>query len=176
MIIKHGCVILRAIEEKDFELLFSMINSPEIDLQTGAVRIPVSEAEQHEWIKSYRNSDQCIRLIIEVASGDSIGMITLNNIDWRNRTAFLHYKIDPDAKGRVKGDVFDAVCGVLSYAFLQMGLNCIEGTILTDNIFSRKLAKKVGFIEEGIMRQRLYFNGRYHDQISISILRSEFIA
>lgn len=35
MIIKYGCVKLRAVEEKDFELLLNMINAPEIENMTG---------------------------------------------------------------------------------------------------------------------------------------------
>ena len=176
MIIKHGCATLRAIEEKDFDLLFETINSPEIENQTGGWNLPVSTHEQKQWMLSHRNTEKSIRLMIELENGHTIGMVTLSNIDWKNRVAFIHYKVRNSLEGRIKGDMQDAVIGMLGYAFMELGMNCIEGSIMCSNTFSRKLAKKVGFTEDGILRQRIYKNGKYHDKVEISILRDEYIS
>lgn len=176
MNIVNGCAKLRAIEESDFELLFDMANSPEIEIQTGMGSYPLSSTEQKEWMRNFRNSDHCLRFVIELNNGKSIGLITLSNINNRNGTAFIHYKIRNRIEDRIKGDIFDAVYGVLDYAFMFLRLNCVEGAIRTDNVMSRKLARKLGFTEEGVMRQRIYSNGEYHDMVMISMLKEEFVS
>ena len=45
MIVKYGCVKLRAIEDKDFDLLFYMINAPEIENNLVGWNFPVSIRE-----------------------------------------------------------------------------------------------------------------------------------
>ncbi len=41
MNIEYGCVKLRAIEKKDFDLLFYLINSPEIESKTVGWHFPI---------------------------------------------------------------------------------------------------------------------------------------
>jgi RimJ/RimL family protein N-acetyltransferase len=167
---------LRAIEEKDFDLLFNMMNDPEIESLTGGWSLPISSTNQREWMSSYKNSNKEIRVIIELKNGTTIGMLALTNIDWKNRTAIIHTKINNSQEGRIKGDTIDAMQGFLRYAFLELGLNCITGAVLIEHTFSRKMTKKLGFKEEGLLRQRIYKDGIFHDQIPLSILRDEFIA
>lgn len=175
MIIKNGCATLRAIEEKDFELLFDMVNSPEIELQSGLGCYPLNSTEQREWMRNFHNNDKCLRLVVELTNGKAVGLVTLSDIDFKNGTAFLHYKVTPKTEDRIKGDMYDAVYGLLRYAFMSMRLNCVEGSIRADNIMSLKLAKKLGFKEEGLMRKRIYSEGEYHDIIPISVLKDEFL-
>lgn len=174
MIIKYGCATLRAIEDSDFELLFSMMNSPEIQYQHKMNQYPVNSGEQREWMKRFHNSDKCLRFVIELSNGASIGLVSLYDIDLRNGTAHLKYKVTPTGEGRMKGDVYDAVYGLLQYAFKWLRLNCIEGRFIETNYMSRKLAKKLGFKEEGLMRKRVFADGEYHNIIPASVLKEDF--
>ncbi len=174
MIIKNGCASLRAIEKEDFDLLYHMINDPGIERMIGGWCLPVSRHEQEKWMESFRNTDKNIKLMIELENGKTIGMVMLTNIDWKNRVALLEYKIGVPAEYRMKGDIYDAADGILSYAFNELGLNCITATIMEGNAFSIKLIKKLGFVQEGIMRQRIYKNGEYKDQIEYSLLKREY--
>ena len=174
MIIKNGCAILRAIEEKDFDLLFYLINAPEIEEKTVGWHLPISSNEQRNFMANYRNSNTDFRLMIELSNGKTIGMISLTQIDWKNRTATIGYKISASFEDRIKGDMKDAINGLLKYAFFELGLNCIISEILEDNIFSLKLAKKMHFVEEGILRERVYKQGKFKNQLIFSMLKSEY--
>lgn len=174
MIIKYGCVKLRAVEEKDFELLLNLINAPEIENMTGGWHYPVSCMAQKCWMENFENSDQCIKLMIELINSKTIGMISLENINWKDRAAAVSYKICAALEDRIKGDTLDALKGMIGYAFNEMGMNCIYAEILEENYFSRNLCKRAGFIEEGIMRKRVYKNGKYRNFVSVSILKEEF--
>jgi RimJ/RimL family protein N-acetyltransferase len=174
MYIKYGCAILRAIEEKDFDLLFFMINDPDIENQTGGWHLPVSSSGQKQWIATYRNTDNNIRLMVELSNGKTIGMVSLTDIDWKNRTASINYKVYASLEDRIKGDIFDGSMALLNYAFNELGLNCIYAKTIIGNIFSLKLQYKLGFKKEGEIRERIYKNGKFHNQIVTSLLKSEF--
>lgn len=174
MIIENGCVILRAIEEKDTGLLLRMINSPEIERAMGSFSLPVNEMQQREWIKNYKNTEKQMRFMIELVNGTTIGVIMLYDIDMKNGTAEVGYKIMADKESRIKGDMDDAMYGVLSYVFWELRLNCVSARTLTDNLPSERLLRRNGFTEEGILRKRVFQNGRYMDMKVFSILREEF--
>lgn len=175
MIIKCGCVTLRAIEEKDFDFLLFLINSPEIEQNTVGWNYPVSNLMQKQWMENFRNSLQSIKLMIELENSRTIGMVMLENLDWKNRTAEIGCKMSAKLKDRIKGDMQYALKGIIKYAFEELGMECICGTILEDNFFSRNLCKKVGFIEEGILRKRVYKRGKFMNLISVSLLKEDFI-
>ena len=176
MILKNGCVTLRAIENEDFDLLFYLINAPEIEEMIEGWNLPISSDEQKNWIQNYTNTNNNIKLMIELSNGKTIGMIMLTDIDWKNRQAAIGYKISAPAEDRIKGDMKDAINAILTYAFYELGLNCIRSLILEKNIFSVKLAKKLNFQMEGILRERIFKNGIFNNQIMFSILKAEYEA
>ena len=175
MIIKNGCVTLRAIEEKDFNLLFFLINDPHIEEMTGGWHVATSTLEQKNWIANYHNTKENIRLMIELDNQNTIGMVSLTDIDWKNRSCEINYKIHAKKEERLPGDITDALEGLIKYAFLELGLNCIEALILEYNIPSINLIQKMHFQQEGILRQRIFKNGNFNNQICYSLLKDDYI-
>lgn len=174
MVIKNGCVTLRAVEETDFDLLFYLINAPEIECMTENFHLPISSSEQKKWMQNYSNTMSDIRLMIELNNGNTIGMIMLNDIDLINGSAGISYKISASPQDRIPGDITDAIDGMLNFAFNELRLNCVISATLDYNVFSLKLMRKMHFTQEGVLRKRIYKNGEFHDQIIFSILSSEF--
>ncbi len=175
MILKYGNVILRAIEKEDASLLRTLINSIEVENMTVGWNPPVSKYNQDNWINNYADSDAQIRWMIEVDNGVTIGMIVLSDIDWKNRVGFVHYKINPFERDRKKGDTKNALYAVLQYAFDELGLHRIEGSILSYNTFSMKLIKSMGFTKEGTYRKKVYKNGEWHDEEFFALIDEEFM-
>lgn len=176
MVITNGCVTLRAIEEKDFDILYEMMNSEAIEKAMGHCTLPLSRHQHREWIANYRNTKEQIRLMIELENGATIGVIMLFDIDMRNGTAEVGYKISAPKDNRLKGDMTDALCGMLNFAFDELRLNCVTARAIEGNEASIRLLERVGFSKEGALRQRLYQSGRYCDVISFSVLKSEYKA
>lgn len=173
MIIDAHSVILRAVEERDLPLLQDMINDPTIERMTGGFCFPVSSDRQKRWFDSY-DQQKDLRCMIEIKGGAVIGMIMLTDIDWKNRIAQLHQKIKAPIEARKDGDVYDAMMGFLNYAFNELDMQCIYGTVLEYNLLSRKLARRCGLKEEGILRSRIFKNGKRHNLIANSIIREDF--
>ena len=173
--IQKDCVILRAMEERDFDLLFRMINSPEIEKALGSFTLPVNENRQREWMKNYRDTREQIRWMIELVNGVTIGVIMLYDIDMKNGTAEVGYKLMAERENRMPGDIDTALQAVLEYGFLELGLHCIYAPSLSDNLPSERLLLRNGFQKEGTERQRIYQGGTYVDRNVYSILSEEFL-
>ena len=174
LIIKSGSVILRSIEREDLKFLQEMMNDPEIEQMVFKGCFPISYDRQVRWFENY-DQQKDMRCMIQIQGGATIGMIMLTNIDWQYRTAELSHKTKANSSDRRPGDMMDAMMGMLNYAFNELNLHCVCGTVLEYNMLSRKLALKCGFQEEGILRERAFKNGKYHNLVANSVLKDDFI-
>ena len=59
-------------------------------------------------------------------------------------------------------------------AFDQYNMHKVELFTRADNRAMIRSAEKSGFRVEGRIRETLYFNGRFHDGVSMGVLESEF--
>lgn len=73
-----------------------------------------------------------------------------------------------------KGIMTEAIAPVIAYGFEKMGLNRIEAFIGPDNIPSLQLIRKMGFTQEGVMREHYQKNNQIEDSIIFSLLRREY--
>ena len=171
MLIKGKKVLLRAIEFGDAEVLQQMINDEEIEKMIMGYSFPIAQHQQIRWIENLVNEKNVFRAIIDV-NGVAIGTVILSDIDMKNGTAEVHVKLAQSSE-RGKGYGTDAVLTVLSYAFNELRLNCVCCRVKEDNIASRKMFEKCGFVQEGRLRSRVYKDGKYYDFFEYSILRCE---
>ena len=176
MNIKGTKTCLRALEERDAAILLAMLNDPEIERCVGGWGYPVSEMQQRQWFANVHKDEQTKRFMIDITDTDTaqtIGMIYLTNIDWKNRCVESGIKLAADAPRR-QGYATDAVRALFRFAFDELNMHRIEMEILEDNIASRKLYEKCGAVCEGIKRAAVYKNGRYLDQCLYAVLKEEF--
>lgn len=170
MILFDNVVKLRAIEEKDAEVLQEMINDPEIESEVVGFSYPVSLSQQKKWIENVTNSET-IRYAIDV-SNKMIGVASISSIDFKNRTANINIKLRKNEQG--KGYATRSVKLVLEYCFLELNMECVTANVLEYNNASKKIWEKLGFKLEGILRNRIYKNGKYHNLFAYSFLKNEF--
>lgn len=165
-------IVLRAIEEEDLPFLLELINDPQIEATTLGGCHPVSMMDQQNW---YRNCDfqKELRCIIEnKAVRHPIGYLSLTDIDWVNRCGSVSCKMRSGAQDRFKGDLEEALQLGIRYCFENQNLRRLEAMILKNNCFSLRIAKKVGFKEEGILRERCYKHGTWLDVVMLALLKS----
>lgn len=73
-----------------------------------------------------------------------------------------------------RGIMTEALRIVISYSFQAVNLNRLQALVMPGNVASMNLLKKLGFVEEGILREYTFFKGRYQDLHCFSLLRREF--
>lgn len=111
-------------------------------------------------------------LIFDRQDGALLGGISLTNVRRGVASAgSLGYWIgEPYARN---GYMTEAVSCLLDFAFGELGLNRVEAACLPENIASRALLRKTGFVEEGLARAFLKINGRWQDHVTFAILRGD---
>lgn len=172
MEIYYGKIKLRALEPEDMELLRLTVNDPEMERMVVGWSFPVSKHQQMGWYDRNIANSTNHRFAVDY-EGRFVGISTLTEIDWKNRSAFHGIKLTLDApKGQGIG--FDAVVAVMKYAFEELQLNRLYGGILEYNVPSQKLYAKCGWVEEGRYRQCVFKNNAYYDEIPVAILRDEY--
>lgn len=170
MILKDDVVLLRAIDEGDAEVLMDLINDPEVESSVCGWSYPVSLSAQKRWINNLTN-DTIVRYAIEV-SGKMVGVAIISSIDMKNRTANMNIKLLKFARGN--GYAMRAMRLIVSYCFDELNMHCLTANVIERNVGSRKLWEKMGFCQDGILRERIYKNGSYHNIIAFSLLKDEF--
>lgn len=70
----------------------------------------------------------------------------------------------------------DALRTISKWAFNGAGFHRIEYRTFSNNILSRKLAEKSGFIKEGTLRKSFRIDDKFLDVVIYSALKNEYIA
>ena len=100
-----------------------------------------------------------------------VGSVGLR-IDRYSRSGELGYWVDGAHEGR--GLVSRAVAAVLDQAFGPLGLDRVSLHTDVANQRSRALARRLGFVEEGTLRQGLAFPAERRDAVAYSLLSAEW--
>lgn len=72
-----------------------------------------------------------------------------------------------------RGMMSEALGIVINCGFNAFKLNRVQALVLPGNVASLRLLWKLGFQEEGTLRDYAFFRGRYHDLRSFSLLRRD---
>lgn len=111
--------------------------------------------------------------IIDTKTDKHIGNSGLYSVNWIARSAEYRIIIG-DKKFWSKGVGQETAKLVLDYGFNKLNLNRIWLGVNADNKAGVVSYRKSGFIEEGVLRQEIYRNGKYYDAIRMSVLRREY--
>ncbi|MDD5091894.1 MAG: GNAT family protein [Candidatus Wallbacteria bacterium] len=169
-------VYLRALEpERDLEKCFYWINDREVT-RNLLFYPPVSREAEMEWLSkmSRHGVDGTYSFGIVVKENDVyIGNCGLHSINELSRHAELGIMIG-DRSYWDRGFGSDAVRILCSFAFRDLNLNRVYLNVYSNNPRAIKSYEKVGFRQEGLMRQHRFLEGVYVDQVVMGLLRDEF--
>ena len=167
-------VLLRPVEGTDLDGPYAeWINLQEADTFTEHAQFPHSRENLERYLEERPTSDNYIWLaIIEKESNRHIGNVDVSNIDWVHRKARYSIIIG-DSSVLGKGFGYEASKLLLSHAFRKLNLHRIELGVHENNTAAHKLYKKLGFVEEGRLREAFIRNGEYHDLIIMGLLADE---
>jgi ribosomal-protein-alanine N-acetyltransferase len=97
-----------------------------------------------------------------------IGSVSIWNISWYHRRADIGIWILPDFWN--KGIGKRALILIKNISFFHLNLHRIEAHIAIDNIRSINLFKSLQFVEEGVLNEYLYLDGKYSNAILLACL------
>ncbi|RUT00164.1 ribosomal-protein-serine acetyltransferase [Dulcicalothrix desertica PCC 7102] len=99
------------------------------------------------------------------------GAMRLNNFEHENRKASIAYFVSQEFQNQ--GIITQSAKALIKYAFTQLKLHRIELRCVTTNQPSISVAKKLGFIREGELRDAEYLNGYFVNHYIYSLLSQE---
>lgn len=173
---QNDLVRLRSLEEDDWEgHYYNRFDTQGRRLVNCEVELPPTKAEANEFVEKFINfkpGTGRLMFTIENHDGKNVGALNLNSIDERNGTFSIGMQVDRDHRGKGYGTA--AMRILLRYAFFERRLNKYYGHVLEGNIASATMMKKVGCVQEGVRRQMIYTDGKYHDEILFGLTKEEF--
>lgn len=127
--------------------------------------------KQCAWLDSIdNNDDKCF--FVYSSKNEFIGYSCLDKINNINGTAELGLLIGyPFQK---KGHGREAAYLTLQFAFDRIDMNCVFIEVYTTSNNWSKFWEPLGFIKEGKLRSRKYWDGKYFDSIMASMLKTEW--
>lgn len=170
-------VKLRSYKEADIERAIEFINDEEVKkLLDSNIPFPMTKWQEEEWIKSRKvGADFTYDFAIEdLETGKYIGGCSINECDVKNRNCTIGIMIgDKEYWGRGYGS--DALKVLVKFIFEEVNMNKIKLGVFSFNSRAIACYKKVGFKEEGILKNELYRSGKYYDIIQMAIFKDEWI-
>jgi len=167
---------LRAIEREDLGLLQAWRNDPDV-YRYFFEREPLSMAMQNRWFDRYLQSEsERIWIIEPLTTPVAVGTIGYARMDRRNCRCEVGRLLVYSPEYRGKGLATEAQYLVCSYLFGHCNMHKLYCEIFADNHASIGVYKKLGFQQEGILRQHVFRDGVYEDVLVMSLLRDEFRA
>nr|WP_302849211.1 GNAT family protein [Polaribacter sp. SA4-10] len=165
----------RAFEYSDLSLINKIRNDNYAYEHTGGNKYYISSEYDKKWIedKIFKNQNQIYLAICLIETDELIGYFGINKIDYRNRKA-QWAGINVDKKFSNKGYATQAGKLMLKYVFEEIGLYRFYGYWLESNSPSVRMAEKLGFISEGVIRGFVFKGNKFRNAILMSILKEEF--
>jgi len=105
--------------------------------------------------------------------GQLVGVIGFHQIDWHNRTTALGYWLGAAYQG--KGIMTRAAQAMVDIAFDEYHLNRVEIQAAVENRKSRAVAERLGFKEEGVVRQVEWIADHFVDHVVYGMLAAEWV-
>ncbi|MEO3870624.1 GNAT family protein [Nonomuraea sp. B12E4] len=166
-------VTLRPVGPEHVEDLLELVTDPVVRRLTGS-HGAFDRDRALLWYST--RAEHPDRLDLAITAGDDcVGEIVLNQLDTDNLSCNLRIAL-AGSRAFGKGYGTEAIALVLDHAFTTTPLHRISLDVFAFNERARHVYKKLGFVEEGVQRDALLWDGEWHDSVIMSVLRPEWPA
>jgi ribosomal-protein-alanine N-acetyltransferase len=117
------------------------------------------------------NKHENYRWFIE-CEGDVVGSVSLKNISHMMKYAEIGYGVAETRQGR--GIATAAVKMLVQKCFCESSLRKLLAYVHDKNVASCRVLQKVGFTQEGILREHYIINGTAANEILFGLLKHEW--
>lgn len=168
-------VRLRPLAIEDVDHILTWVNDPEIVGNIAAFGgEPFTREQEEAYVRqTIASPTDRVFSIERVEDGRYLGQCGLHQIHWRSRVGRISCIIaERSLMGRGYGSA--AIRAVLDHAFGPLDLHKVWLMIFRENERSRRTYARIGFLEEGILREEYFHKGGWHDMLRMSILAREW--
>jgi ribosomal-protein-alanine N-acetyltransferase len=168
-------LILRQMTLEDTDFVFQHFSDLAVS-QYLMDEPPVTEyAQAQEIIQFYLETEEKTHnrwVMVRKSDHQSIGTCGFHKWDKRYFRAEIGYDLSPSFWGQ--GYMMESLRAVISNGFEQMRLNRIDALVYVENDRSIQLLQRLGFKQEGILRDYFYLDGKFYDHYLFALLQKEW--
>jgi diamine N-acetyltransferase len=160
---------LRALERKDLPFVHELDN--ERQTMSFWFREPYKSLDElTDLYDKHIHDDNERRFVVDVDKQFS-GIIELVNINFIHRSAEIQIILKSDFQGLGLAKI--AMSKGMNYAFNILNMHKLYLYVDAENHKALHIYKKLGFNQEGVLRQHFFVEGKYHDSIIMGIFSDE---
>lgn len=177
VVLRTARLTLRPLIAEDAGAVFATYSDPEVvRYWSGEPWTGIARAEDYIAGGARDIADgSAMRLgVVLTATGDWLGQVSLHHFDAQNRRCELGYALMRAHWGH--GYIGEALDALLGFGFDALDLNRVEADIDPRNLPSRRAVERMGFKEEGLLRERWLVNGEVCDTVFYGLLRREWLS
>ncbi|MGW0823973.1 GNAT family N-acetyltransferase [Streptomyces sp. NPDC002845] len=158
-------LVLRPFEEPDVEAFAEMMNDELVTAWTSAPH-PYTEADARAWITKLAPAERTegrgiVFAVTEFLTQRLVGIVHLQNTNWRIRSSEIAYVVAPWARG--EGYASEAALATACWLFRDQQFERLELRTAADNTASQQVAQKIGCVSEGVLRNAWIARSRTED-------------
>jgi len=167
---------LRLLEERHAAAVYALVNQDRAFLRQW---LP--------WVDATRGEDDTLSFIRSALQrfaanegitagiwnrGQFCGVVGTHKVDWLNRRVEMGYWLGREFEG--KGIVTDACRAVVKHAFTELDLHRVDIHCAEGNQKSAAVPRRLGFVQEGKLKQALLLDGVYHDMLIFGMVKPDW--
>jgi RimJ/RimL family protein N-acetyltransferase len=173
-VLTGSLVTLRDLRASDAPALFAALTTEEV---SRFISPPPSSVEGFErfiaWTHRQRTAGQYLCFAVVPRGSDiAIGLFQMRALDSGFNTAEWGFAIASDYWG--SGMFADGAALVVDFAFGVVGTHRLEARAAVRNVRGNGALRKIGAVQEGVLRRSFLRNGEYLDQVLWTILQGEW--
>ncbi|MFJ3044283.1 UDP-4-amino-4,6-dideoxy-N-acetyl-beta-L-altrosamine N-acetyltransferase [Herbaspirillum chlorophenolicum] len=160
--------MVRPVRDADLGDILAWRNQPHV--RAGMfTQHEIAPDEHHSWFERSTNN-VARRLLIVERAGIPLGFVNFDGVEAGGIATWGFYAAvgAPGGSGSVMG------AAALSFIFSDTALHKVCGQVLGFNHASLRMHEKLGFRQEGLLRQQHRMGDTYHDIICFGLLREEW--
>lgn len=168
-------LVLRPLAPEDAPALFSIFSDPQVMQYWNTPpwsSLAVAQDYIHAEQQAIRDGQRLTLAIVDRESAELIGKCLLFNYEPESRRAEIGFGIASRAWG--KGYVQEAAGELLRHAFKTLEFNRFEAEIDPTNTASGRALERLGFRQEGLLRQRWIIDGHVSDSALYGLLKEDW--
>jgi ribosomal-protein-serine acetyltransferase len=167
---------LRLLETRDAEPLFALLDQSRSYLREWLPFVDESRTVQNtvDFIQSGLQkyaSNKGVELGIWYC-GELAGVIGTHSINWINRSTSIGYWLGEKFQGH--GIMTNSCRALIDFLFKEYGLNRVEIRVAPENLKSRAIPERLGFQNEGCIRQAEWLYDHFVDHIIFGMLAQDW--
>ena len=159
------CMKLRALEPEDLEFLYTIENDRDL-WDVGNTNVPYSKFSLNNYLVTCESdiyADKQMRLVMEDAYGEAVGLLDIFNFDPRHLRAEIGIAVTRKVRNHGYGS--EALRVACDYAKTILHLHQLYAIVDVENIASMKSFQEAGFKEGAALKDWIYDGMIFHDAV-----------